>query len=326
MLKQVLFVFSAFSAVLLLPVCNPLCAEGEHTEPEEEKAAVEEEAPEETIYDIRQRIESAEKERYELLRSLAYIYVTTGENDEAIEMHRKALEIDPSDRELIESLLRLYREGQRWNDMVPIYERFLEQYEGENETYYRELLDIYLQTGQMEKAFVLLDKYLVQHGGNRETYTYVANVFVEAGEKERAVKTLQTGLEKFPDNFDLNRRAANLYVEFEEYSKALEHFEVARKLASSTTAKETIEREMMALYKKADIVMEIIARKTGELEEVDLQLRELYSKQGETKMKAGKWIDAIESFRNLAALAPGTVEAKMASRKIKELESKLEDR
>ncbi len=340
--KQILFSFSIISLVLLLPAFGTLCAEDELTgekvgdvtggkldaeelaQAEEEAHAVGEEEPEETIYDIRQRIENAERERYELLRSLAHIHMTTGENDEAIEMHRKALEMDPTDRELIESLLKLYRESERWSDMVPIYEQFLEEYEGENEKYYRELLDIYLRTGQEERAIAVLEKYLDQHGGKKETYVYAANVFMETGEKKRAMKTLQTGLERFPDDFDLNRRAANLYVELEDYSRALEHFEVAKRLTSSDSGKETVEREMMALYKKADIVKEIISKKTEELKEVELQLKDLYAKQGEIKVRAEKWVEAIQSYRNLAAIAPDTVEAKMAARKIKELEPKLE--
>ncbi len=142
---------------------------------------------EETIYDIRQRIEKAEKDRYELLRLLAYIYSTTGKNDEAIEMYQKALNVDPADRELIESLLELYRKSRMWGDMVPIYKQFIEKYKGENEKYYTELVGLYFRIEQQEKAFALIEEYLDEHGDKEETYLYAANIFAEHNKKEEVL-------------------------------------------------------------------------------------------------------------------------------------------
>ena len=279
----------------------------------------------ETIYDIRQRVERAEKERFELLKLLAHIYSCTDRKEEAIAMYEKALLMEPTDRELVESLLKLYRESERWADMMPIYERLLEQYKGKNEQYYKELVVLYFKMEQKEKAFGLLERFVDEHVDSEETYRYVATVFMKHNERERVLETLRKGLDKFPDNFDLNRWAASTYMELEEYSEALKYFEAAKESTTSKSSKEMIDREMMALYEKADIVKDIIKKKAIELEDVETKLQELYLKQAEAKLAAGKMSEAIESYRKVVGLAPDTAEGKAALKKLKELKSNAEE-
>ena len=126
---------------------------GENIEEEAENPPEEED----TIYQIRQRIEKAQKDRYELLRLLGYIYTTTGKTDEAIEMYKKALAVEPDDREMLELLIKLYKNSEKWSDMISVYEQLLEKYEGENSEYFEKLIDLYLRTDQDKLAVALVE-------------------------------------------------------------------------------------------------------------------------------------------------------------------------
>ena len=296
----------------------------EENETETGDQPAEEKQPEETIYDIRQRVEKARKDRYDILRLLGYIYSNTEENEKAIDAYRKASEMEPSDRETTDLLIGLYRKTEKWDQMIPMYERFIDKYKGDNAKYYNELVELYLKNKQDEKAFETLERFTGEHGDKVDTYIQVIEKFQEHANAARALEIMEKGLEKFPNNFTLNRRAAVAYMKNKDYSNAIAHFDAAKRLAESPNVKEEIEAEMAPLYENPEIVKEIIQKKTKELEKIDLELKELYTKQADLKEKAGKLDEALQAYKKLSALAPETAEGRMAAKKVKELEKKLE--
>lgn len=299
--------------------------EGESAD-KQEKSNPGKEKSEQSIYDIRQKVDRAQKERYELLKLLGSIYKATDKVDEATEMYKKALDMEPSDKELLNELLDLYKKGQKWTELIPIYEQFIDKYKGENAEYYQQLIVMYLKTNQNDKAFECLEKYLGEYGGKEDSYIYAANIYLEYSKNEQALKAIENGIAKYPGSFELNRKAADVYVRTENYSKALGYLETAKNLTSANDLKEEIDEQLMALYEKADIIKEIVSKKTEDLNKVESELKDLYIKQAKAKEDAAKNTEAIAIYKKLLLLAPDTPEATLAARKIKELEQKIDNK
>jgi len=281
---------------------------------------------EESVYDIRTKVERAQKERLELLKLLGSIYKEIDRTDEATEMYKKALAIDPSDNELFKDVLEQYQKSGKWNELIPIYEQLIDKYKGENVEYYGKLIDLYVRTNQEEKTFETVEKYLNEHGDKEETYLFAANVYLLKDRNEDALKAIEAGLSKFSGSLNLNGKAAEVYMKTENYSKALEHLEAAKNLATRSDQKEDIERELMQLYEKADIIKEVISTKSAELKKIEGELKNLYVKQAKAKEEGSNPGDAVSVYKKLLLLAPNTPEGTLASKKIKELEIKNENK
>ena len=277
---------------------------------------------EESVYEIRQRVERAQKERLELLKILGAIYKEIDKPDEAIEMYKKALDMDPSDNELFKIVLDQYQKNQNWHELIPIYQQLIDKYKGDNAEYYQKLVELYIKTGRDDKTFETVESYLNEHNGKEETYIYAIDVYIIKDKNDEALRTATSGIAKFPKSVNLQIKASDIYTRMENYTKALECLETAKSLTTNAEIKNSVERRLMHLYEKADIVKEIIARKTSELQNIESELKDLYLKQARNKEESGRYADAIAIYKKLRLLAPDTPEGTLAVKKIKELQEK----
>lgn len=293
----------------------------EENKKEDEKPSEKDET-EESVYEIRQKVERAQKERLELLKLLGAIYKEIDKPDEAIEMFKKALDMDPSDNELFKIVLEQYQKSQNWDELIPIYQQLLDKYKGDNAEYYQKLLELYIKTNQDDKTFETVEKYLNEHNGKEETYIYAADIYLIKDKNDDAIRVVTSGIAKFPKSVSLQAKAADIYTKIEDYPKALECLETARSLTTNADVKNNIERRLIYLYEKADIINEIITRKTSELQNVESELKDLYVKQAKNKEESGRYADAVAIYKKLQLLAPDTPEGTLAVKKIKELQEK----
>lgn len=71
-----------------------------------------------TLLRRRTQVADTETERVELLHTLAEIHEKRGETDEAIEAHREAVQVDPTNERSIEALDWLLTQSRRWHDLA----------------------------------------------------------------------------------------------------------------------------------------------------------------------------------------------------------------
>jgi tetratricopeptide (TPR) repeat protein len=269
----------------------------------------------ESIGDIRDRIAATERKKLELIRTLALIYETRGEQDKAIAYTMQAFMLDASDEALAAKLLDLLRRGERWADMIPIYERLIEERPGA----------CYFKTGNEKRALEVLDEYRTEYADYEETYLKLASVLADNGHMPKAAAILEEAVaDKFKDHYKLHWQLGTVYIELGEIEKAIKAYEAAFDLVEPGSDRNAIHSRLISLYKQSDRIDEVIAEREQEIGQIDAELVKLYWAQAAAHEKAAEFADAVEYYRKVVALAPDSEKGKAAAAKVAELSPKLE--
>jgi tetratricopeptide (TPR) repeat protein len=279
----------------------------------------------ESIGDIRDRIAETERRKLELIRTLALIYETRGEQEKAIAYTMQAFMLDASDEALAAKLLDLLRGSERWADMIPIYERLIEEHPGQSQQYLLELGTCYFKVGNEERALEVLDEYRTEYADYQETYLKLASVLADNGHMPKAAAILEEAVaDKFKDHYKLHWQLGTVYIELNEIKKAIGAYEAAFNLVEPGSDRNAINSRLISLYKKADCIDEVIDERLREIEEMDAQLVESWWAEAQALERDKQLDKAIEYYRKVAALAPDSEKGKAAAAKVDELTSKQE--
>jgi tetratricopeptide (TPR) repeat protein len=283
-------------------------------------------AAEESIGELRDRITEAEQKKLELVKTLALIYETRGEQDKAIACLREAFVLNPDDDALAQKLLDLLRQGQRWAEMVPIYERLIDEQPGRSQQYLLALGQCHFKLDQPERALEVLAQYRKENGDKAETYLSLGAVLSNNGHLAEAAALLEEGVAgAFKDNYRLRWQLGVVYARLEQTDKAIGAYEAALGLVGAGSDRSTINSQLIALYKKADRMDELIAKREKEIKGIDDQLVKLYWDTAQRQEQAGETAQAVEFYRKIVALAPESETGKQAAAKVAELSPKVEE-
>jgi tetratricopeptide (TPR) repeat protein len=129
----------------------------------------------------------------------------------------------------------------------------------------------------------------------------------------------------FKDNHRLRWQLGVVYARLEQTDKAIEAYEAALDLVGAGSDRNAINSQLIALYKKADRIDEVIAKREGEIEAIDAQLVKLYWDTAQRCEQDGQTGEAVEYYRKIVALAPETETGKRAAAKVAELSPKQEE-
>jgi tetratricopeptide (TPR) repeat protein len=280
----------------------------------------------ESIGDLRDRITETERKKLDLVRTLALIAEARGDDEQAIAYTRQAFMLDPADEALARKLLALLRQGERWADMVPIYERLTDEHPGRSQQYLLELSRCHFKTGDAERALEVLEQYRKEYADSEETYLEIAKLLGDNARLADAAAMLEKAIAgRFKKHYKMHARLGLIYIELGRTDKAIETHEAAFDLVKQGTERSAIQSRLISLYKKADRIDEIVAKRRREIEQIDAQLVELYWTGATQHEKAGRLDEAVRFYRNIVALAPDSEKGKAAAAKLTEISPKPEE-
>ncbi len=292
------------------------------TFPAEEPGTVAEEefGKEESIGDIKEKIEKAETEKLDIVKTLAAIYEINENMDKAIQYYQLAFDLSKDDKAISDKLLNLYNQKKMWKEMIPIYEYLVESNPRKNQSYLTQLADCYFKINQDDKAVEVFKKYLDEYSEYEETYYAIADILLQHKKFEQAAEVYQKAVEgHFPDKYKMHWSLAKIYIQLEKYDKALKAYEEAKKYVPGGYDKQQIEAELIQLYKKADVIDKVIKEKENEIKEIDKKLIELYWQEAREKEDGDDIESALKYYRKIVTIAPDTEKGKAAAKKIEEL-------
>ena len=282
-------------------------------------------ASEDTPYDIRDRIETIERQKLELVKTLALIYEARGDKDKATEYTYQAFMIDASDDVLAAKLLDLMRRNERWAEMIAIYERLIEERPGRSQDYMLDLSTCYFKLDQADKALQVLDQYKREYADYVETYLKLASIYGENGRLDKAAGVLEEAAAhaEFGKQYKVHWQLGIVYVELDKIEDAIGAYEKALDLVEPGSDRNAINNRLIALYKQADKIEDVIQKRENEIEAIDAKLVKLYWAEAAKHEEAERFADAIKLYRKIVALAPESEQGKAAAAKIEELTPKV---
>ncbi len=277
----------------------------------------------ESIGELRDRITETERKKLELVRTLALIAEARGDDEQAIAYSRQAFMLDPTDETLARKLLGLLRRDERWADMVPIYERLIDEHPGRSQQYLLELARCHFKTGDADRALEVLEQCRKEDPDSEETYIEIAKLLGDNARLADAAAMLEQAVAaRFKKSYKLHARLGLIYIELGQTDKAIQAHEAAFDLVDRGAERDEIQSRLISLYKKADRIDEIVAKREGEIEQIDAQLVELYWTEAARHEKAGRLDEAVRFYRNIVALAPDSDKGKAAAAKLTEIAPK----
>lgn len=277
-------------------------------------------AAEESIADIRDRIAETKQRKLELLKTLALIYEARGDQEKAIEYTTEAFMITAADEVLAKKLLDMLRASERWADMIPIYERLVDEHPGSGQQYMRLLAECHFKIGQTDAALEILDRYRRDYADYQQTFLDLAEMLADNGFAERAATLLEEAIAgRFKEHYKLHWQLGLVYIELGQTDQAIEAYEAALDLAEPGRDRDAINARLIQLYKDADKLDEVITRREREIEDIDARLVGLYWKEAERHEKAGETAEAVDLYGKIVALAPESEQGKAAAAKVAEL-------
>lgn len=282
-------------------------------------------ASEDTPYDIRDRIEAIERQKLELVKTLALIYEARGDKDKATEYTYQAFMLDAGDEVLAAKLLDLMRKNERWKEMIAIYERLIDEHPGRGQDYMLDLSTCYFKLGQGEKALQVLDRYKREYADYVETYLKLATTYADNGSLDKAAGVLEEAAAhpEFGKQYKVHWQLGIVYVELGKTEEAIGAYEKALDLVEPGSDRNAINSRLIALYKEANKIEDVIQKRENEIEAIDAKLVKLYQAEAEKQEQAGQFAEAIKLYRKIAALAPDSEQGKAAAAKIEELTPKV---
>ena len=155
---------------------------------------------------------------------LSNIYFAYGEIDKAVESSRKALSIDKSNKWYYFQLARLYQVSEQKEMAVSVYEELVKKFPAEME-YKITLAGLYNENSQNEKALQLLDRIEAETGLTEILSLTRHNVFITTGQFEKAFLEIQKLINHFPDELRYQGILAELYARLGMDKQAIETYQ-----------------------------------------------------------------------------------------------------
>ncbi|MFA7677291.1 MAG: tetratricopeptide repeat protein [Candidatus Omnitrophota bacterium] len=139
---------------------------------------------------------------------LGYLYEDAGKHDEAVDIWKKGLKIDDSYAPLLNSLGYVYaQEGVNLDLAEEMILKAIDK-EPDNGAYMDSLGWVYYKKGDFNKAREYLEKSIT-YIKDPEIYEHLGDLYIAIGEKEKGLDYYNQGLENFPDYKKLQEKIEN---------------------------------------------------------------------------------------------------------------------
>jgi tetratricopeptide (TPR) repeat protein len=209
--------------------------------------------------------------------------------------------------------------------MIAIYERLIEERPGRSQDYMLDLSTCYFKLGQSDKALAVLDQYKREYADYVETYLKLATIYADNGHLDKAAGVLEEAAAnaEFGKQYKVHWQLGIVYVELDRIEDAIGAYEKALDLVEPGSDRNAINSRLIALYKQANKIEDIIQKRENEIEAIDAKLVKLYWAEAGKHEQAEQFAEAIKLYRKIVALAPESEQGKAAAAKIEDLTPKV---
>ena len=178
--------------------------------------------------------------------NLGYLYHNMGRDDDAIPLYEKAIENDPHYPDALNNLAVVYHTRGRYDEAIGLYKRAIEanpNFEG----VYCNLGVLYMSIGKNEEAMDAYKKSVAINPSFENTYYNMGVLYVQMGNPEEAINMYRKTLELNPEHPQANNNIAILYCKMKQYDLAIKHIDKAAGLGFKV---DPIFLEELAPYRK----------------------------------------------------------------------------
>jgi len=157
------------------------------------------------------------------LKQLAGTYVQQNRIDEAAEMHRKLVKINPS-RENYQELINCLGRGPRYNEQIATYEEFFKRHPDQKRGQMINLINVYRNAKRMDDAIRLAREFAKQQPRNSFAWRMLGDVLKQAEKFEEAVEAYQEGAKRERNSssrWQLRISIVHIYKTMEKKKEAL---------------------------------------------------------------------------------------------------------
>lgn len=205
--------------------------------------------------------ELSNKERLEAYEFLGQIYEKQKKYDQAITVYKKALAMDPDNKEVHKSLARIYDEKKLYSEALLEYKKLVEL-EPDSSRHYIDLANCYTKMGRRNKVVSTLNR-LKEELKPTDTWTWYAlgQVYKRNKFYKEAEAAYQRSVEIDPNYFWSHSALASLYKKQGRYEKALKKYKETLKITDHEWFINDSRKNIIELYEK-----------TGRLDELTEEL------------------------------------------------------
>ena len=158
------------------------------------------------------------------LSKQAYSLLKNNSIEEAINVFKKILELDPENNYALVGLGDSERKNNKFNEAIKFYKRCLEHHPSNNYALFG-LADCYKSMNQFSKAISIWEEYLKFDDKNITVLTRVADAYRKTKDFDKAEKLYLKVLENSPKNAYALIGLGHLNYDFKKYREALVYWE-----------------------------------------------------------------------------------------------------
>jgi tetratricopeptide (TPR) repeat protein len=243
---------------------------------------------------------TSSKEFYDL----ADQYMKEKRYDEATELYKKLLEMNPGNDSLVFSLAWAYRDGGKKAEAIECFEQLFEkELKGKIFTGFAfdEMVRIFREEGNYEKVVELCEKAVTAHPGDLALLTTLGSSCISAGRVERAIEVFELLTRMEPDSPTLFCLLGDASVAAGNCERADEMYEKAIKL--EPTEAHTFYNKLGNAYKQAGYYERAEnALRKAIVHQPDKSL--YHSIRGDILVKQGKLDEAQKAYEHAIRLDP----------------------
>ncbi len=158
--------------------------------------------------------------------NLGYLYHNIGRDDEAIELYKKAIENDPGYPDALNNLAVVYQIRGKFDEAIGLYKKSIAanpNFEGA----YSNLGVLYSATGKPEEAMEAYKTAIKINPSFENAYYNLALLYSNAEKLDEAVAMYKKALELNPDHPQANNNIAMVYYKMKQYDLAIKHIDKA---------------------------------------------------------------------------------------------------
>ncbi|MDR0507917.1 MAG: tetratricopeptide repeat protein [Dysgonamonadaceae bacterium] len=166
------------------------------------------------------------------LHEISQYYLLLKKDSLALDALQKAVKYSPDKYEYKIALADLYRETQKFNESITIYEELAKKYPAKPEIHFY-LSNLYIRVNQMDKAIESLDNLENNMGVSEAVSMQKYQIYNYIDKNAEAVKEIEKLSAKFPTEARYPIIIGDMYLEQGDTIQTLKYYEQARKLDSN---------------------------------------------------------------------------------------------
>ena len=236
--------------------------------------------------------------------NLANVYLSLGDSRKALVLYRKALQVNPYDREAAANLSALYLRQARYDDAIKLNERMLEM-DPSNADACHDLGVAYSFTGKVPRAVEMYVKALKISPERADTYRKLGVIYGAAGRNRESLEMLERSLELDPSSPETLNYLGVAYFAAGNAEKSAEFFK--RALEKSPGYLEAY-RNLTSVYHSAEKYDEAIGLHSAMLE-ISPQSADVYYNMGLAYFGKGEYSEAERCYRKVLEIDPAHIGA-----------------